>query len=188
MLRRAENKIYNDSTDTERYNRWTTVWPHTDWKVVLRTEREERDEHLNNVLNAGIIDEKRVDEAKKVAAIATRWSGTQIWKPLKTLDRDPLALCDARSYDFSEWRLRTTADPKISFPVLTHGDAEEKHKWYYLHEMNPNEMFVFKGADSRQGEPGFTGYTGAHTAFILPDSEDKPPRESIEARFLCFWT
>lgn len=53
--------------------------------------------------------------------------------------------------------------------------------------MKPNEMFLFKGCDSRQGEPGFTGYAGAHTAIVLPDSQDQPPRESIEARFFCLW-
>lgn len=53
--------------------------------------------------------------------------------------------------------------------------------------MAPNEMFVFKGCDSKQGEPGFTGYAGAHIAFVLPDSEDKPMRENIEAHCLCFW-
>lgn len=56
-----------------------------------------------------------------------------------------------------------------------------------MHDMKPNEMFLFKGCDSRQGETGFTGYAGAHTAIVLPDSQDQPPRESIEARFFCFW-
>jgi hypothetical protein len=111
----------------------------------------------------------------------------QIWKPLKTLKRDPLALCDSSTLSKEDWRFRQTEDPNISYSLLAHPEKEEKHKWYYVHEMKPNEMFLFKGCDIRQGEPGFTGYAGAHTAIVLPDSQDQPPRESIEARFFCLW-
>ncbi|KAL2281632.1 hypothetical protein FJTKL_11520 [Diaporthe vaccinii] len=127
------------------------------------------------------------EELQRAAKSASRWAFVQIWKPLKTLVRDPLALCDSSTLSKEDWRFRQAEDPNISYSLLTHPEKEEKHAWYYVHEMKPNEMFLFKGCDSRQGEPGFTGYAGAHTAIVLPDSQDKPPRESIEARFFCLW-
>lgn len=74
-----------------------------------------------------------------------------------TLVRDPLALCDSSTLSQEDWRFRQAEDPNISYSLLAHPEKEEKHAWYYVHEMKPNEMFLFKGCDSRQGEPSFTG-------------------------------
>lgn len=127
------------------------------------------------------------DHAKTVDKAASRWAMIQIWKPLNIVERDPLAICDVLSYQHSDWRLRLTPSPSTGYSVLTHPDGPETHRWYYLHGMTPEQMFLFKGCDSRQGQPGFTGYAGAHTAITVPDSDGKSFRESIEARFLCFW-
>lgn len=124
-------------------------------------------------------------EIARASARARRRAMVQTWRPLRAVERLPLALCDGASYDPSEWRLR--GNPRVSYSVLSHPGREDRHRWYYLHAMAPTEMYVFMGFDSRFGEPGYTGYTGAHTAFALPDEEGKPPRENVEARFLCYW-
>ncbi|KAG8167019.1 hypothetical protein KVR01_002708 [Diaporthe batatas] len=184
VLRRTENKFFAEIVDKERYNRFSTVWPHSDFPVVY----PERLPYIKEgILNYDGIPEDTREELKKAAESASRWAFLQIWKPLKTLKREPLALCDSSTLSQEDWRFRQAEDPRIMYSLLAHTEKEEKHKWYYVHEMNPNEMFLFKGCDSRQGEPGFTGYAGAHTAFALPDSQDQPPRESIEARFFCLW-
>lgn len=131
---------------------------------------------------------ERRAEAERFVAEGKRWMLIQTWRPLKTLRRDPLALCDALTYDLSDWRHRVYNIPGHPGNAnLSHPEAEDKHQWYYMHEMTPDEMFVFKGCDSRMGEPGLTAYTGAHVSVVLPDSADKPPRESIENRFIAFW-
>lgn len=184
VLRRTENSFFAEAVDTERYNRFATVWPHSDFTVVYPERLPFIKEAIMNY--DGIPADAR-EELQRAAKSASRWAFVQIWKPLKTLVRDPLALCDSSTLSKEDWRFRQADDPNISYSLLAHPEKEEKHAWYYVHEMKPNEMFLFKGCDSRQGEPGFTGYAGAHTAIVLPDSQDKPPRESIEARFFCLW-
>lgn len=191
-LRRTENKFFLESLDTERYNRFSTVWPHSDWPVLLDLDQLEKkvseQDMIKGLLESEVFGD-RSDEAKKAAESASRWAAVQIWKPLKTVERDALAICDGLTVDHSEWRLRQSSDEgKFAFPVLVHGNKEETHKWYYLDKMHPNEMYIFKGCDSKQARDSkWRGYVGPHTAFALPDSEDKPPRESVEARFICFW-
>jgi hypothetical protein len=67
---------------------------------------------------------------------------------------------------------------------MSHKSEEEEHMWYYKSEMEPDDMVVFKGYDTKQDEQG---WRCPHTAFVLPGSESEPPRESIEARVVCFW-
>jgi len=72
---------------------------------------------------------------------------------------------------------------------MSHRDEEQKHQWYYMSEMQPWEIVVFKGFDTQRDS---AGWRCPHTAFRLPGSEEEeeeeePPRESIEARIVCFW-
>ncbi|RII24835.1 hypothetical protein CUC08_Gglean011848 [Alternaria sp. MG1] len=54
-------------------------------------------------------------------------------------------------------------------------------KWYYLSDMKPSEMLIFKAADSHM--------EGAvpHSAFKDTRYESELPRESIELRVLLVW-
>lgn len=67
---------------------------------------------------------------------------------------------------------------------MCHTKAEQQHRWYYMSEMTPDELVVFKGYDSDQSQPG---WRCPHTAFELPDCEHETSRKSIEARIVCFW-
>jgi hypothetical protein len=65
---------------------------------------------------------------------------------------------------------------------LAHGDAQ---RWYYVSDMEHDEVLLIKGWDSRNdGRARFT----PHGAFHLPDeTPDLPARESIEVRtYLVF--
>lgn len=53
-----------------------------------------------------------------------------------------------------------------------------------MHEMQANEVVVFKGYDTKRDLPG---WRCPHTAFVIPGTEDLPPRESIEARAVAIW-
>jgi hypothetical protein len=67
---------------------------------------------------------------------------------------------------------------------MSHAGEEQRHEWWYMSEMQPCEMVVFKGCDSeRWGK----GWRCPHTAFRLPEGEQEQARESIEARVVCFW-
>jgi hypothetical protein len=60
------------------------------------------------------------------------------------------------------------------------------HRWFYFPRMRRDEALVFKVYDSLQdGRARFT----PHTSFDDPDSPpDAPPRQSIEARALAFFS
>jgi len=68
----------------------------------------------------------------------------------------------------------------------------EKHKFYYMKDMTPEEAMFIKCFDSRgealpQGIQGLARCT-PHTAFIDPDTPaDAPGRQSIEVRCLVFY-
>lgn len=81
-------------------------------------------------------DEAERDEVKKIGARCSRWAVVQIWKPLRTLQRDPLAVCDTLTYEQDDWRYREPASGRTPFSVLARPD-EERHKWYGLRKGIP---------------------------------------------------
>lgn len=101
--------------------------------------------------------------------------------------RDPLAVADAETVPDGDYKLRERlfrSGIRSGNYVMSHGSEEEQHKWYYMHEMQPNEVVVFKGYDTNQDLPG---WRCPHTAFVIPGTEELPARESVEARIVCFW-
>ncbi|TMG70986.1 MAG: methyltransferase [Betaproteobacteria bacterium] len=60
------------------------------------------------------------------------------------------------------------------------------HRWFYFPEMRRDEALVFKVFDSaKDGRARFT----AHSSFVDPTTpEGAPPRQSIEARTLAFFS
>ncbi|KAF2158299.1 hypothetical protein M409DRAFT_31179 [Zasmidium cellare ATCC 36951] len=121
-----------------------------------------------------------------------QWGGVpfaimNVWKPLKPVRRDPLALIDARTI-CNDDRL---AQP-LPAPDTFGGDWEvfllrwnTSHKWWYLQAQETHEALVFKMYDSRE-EDGFMG--AAHVSVEEPGTEHiREARESIEVRSLVFF-
>jgi len=61
---------------------------------------------------------------------------------------------------------------------------DEGQRWYYLDKQMPNELLVFKSADSEEGrESAFPG--APHGSFDNPERmEGDLPRQSLELRLL----
>jgi hypothetical protein len=119
---------------------------------------------------------------------SSRYAFLGMWRPLKIVRKDPLAVCDATTvpdYDY-QVRLREFSRTGIKSAnyVMGHTDKEEQHEWWYMSEMQPDEMVVFKGFDTKQDS---MGWRCPHTAFRLKGSEKEAARESVEARVVCFW-
>lgn len=109
-----------------------------------------------------------------------------MWRPLKPIQRDPLGLLDAASVsgsDFVELK-RHYGDRAGSNSILKHGHGAQ-HKWYYLHEQQPSEAWLFKHFDSLEAD-GIARQC-VHTALELSGTRDLPPRESIEFRALVLY-
>lgn len=116
------------------------------------------------------------------------------WRPLNPgpLKRAPLAVCCAQSMqrkDLHEYAHAPKDLPPVytlPFPImLTLPESDPKHVWYYFSSMLREECMVIKTHDSSAQIPD--NGVAVHSAFDLPDTaEDEPPRESIEARVICF--
>lgn len=110
-----------------------------------------------------------------------------LWRPIRPVERSPLALCDASTVsanDLNESEIKgglgDVNRPSMFGWNLQHNAA---HRWYYAPQQQPAEILAFKLFDS---DPAATQWTG-HTAFNDPTSpEDAAPRQSIEIRTISF--
>lgn len=123
------------------------------------------------------------DEAD--ALMSKRFAIIQVWRPLKTISRNPLAIADARTFAASDLVPSERRYPHRvgeTYRIL-HNPA---HQWYQFPAMTPEEAIVFKVYDSATG--AIARFT-PHTSFEDPTTPaDAPPRESIESRMFAFFT
>ncbi len=121
------------------------------------------------------------------ALIATkRILNINLWRPIRPVERMPLAVCDASSVSRGDL-VRTvighkpgeTASPFAGFNLAYNPDQ----RWYYYPAMQPDEVLAFRLFDSEMQRPHLT----AHTAFEDPTSRPgAPPRLSHEVRTIAF--
>ncbi|KAK5633667.1 hypothetical protein RRF57_009381 [Xylaria bambusicola] len=131
------------------------------------------------------------DEAERLTK--TRWGTVNLWRPIKTIERDPLGFCDGRTISDEDLVPVDTEPPpkgtskfyesisKDGFQVLEIR-ANPKHKWYYLSNMRPDEALIFKCYDSKNP----SGSRCCHSSFRLPQTAEAP-RESMEMRCFVFY-
>jgi len=110
-----------------------------------------------------------------------------LWRPLSTVYRTPLALCDAATVlagDMNDSEVRGGLDDPNRPPLYGFNlSYNPGHRWYYVPRMQPDEILAFKLFDSNSKRVQWTG----HTAFDDPSAAaDAPPRESIEIRTISF--
>ena len=119
------------------------------------------------------------DEQERTRLLAGRVLIINVWRPLKTIQRDPLAVCDWNS-----------VNPRDNIPtrlILAHGWNElgryafnADQQWYYLGRQQPHEPLVFTQFDSDKG------VSVPHSAFVDPEFQDGAARESIEIKMFAF--
>ncbi|GAA6062427.1 hypothetical protein JCM10212_006062 [Sporobolomyces blumeae] len=115
-----------------------------------------------------------------------------VWRPLRGPVLDiPLAFCDFRTLNVEDDLVPSRlvyptegadAQPEGETFTIKHSD---KHKWYYLPEMNEQEAILLKCWDNSPNG----GVRTPHTAFSDPryfGKEGVPLRQSIEIRALVF--
>ena len=110
-----------------------------------------------------------------------------LWRPIRTVYRTPLALCDASSVqanDLNDSEIRGGLNDPHRPPLYGFNlSYNPQHRWFYVPRMEPEEILAFKLFDSDRARVQWTG----HTAFDDPTAAaDAPPRESIEIRTISF--
>jgi len=116
-----------------------------------------------------------------------RYMLINLWRPIRTVERTPLALCDASTVfaeDMFDSEVRGgLGDPNRASLWGYNLAYNPGHRWYYAPLMRPEEIYVFKLFDSDRSRVQFT----AHSAFEDPGAApDALPRQSIELRTISF--
>jgi hypothetical protein len=123
------------------------------------------------------------DEAE--ALISRRFAIIQVWRAInRPIERNPLAIIDARSIAFSDYIAseRRFPDRVGEIYLVQHNPA---HRWVYFPRMRRDEALVFKVYDS---ETDGRARWGGHSSFDDPTTPaNAPPRESIEIRAFAFF-
>ncbi|KAI9809504.1 MAG: hypothetical protein M1827_006810 [Pycnora praestabilis] len=116
--------------------------------------------------------------------LAGRVQIINVWRPLKPIYKDPLAVVDARSVPASDLLPVPMIYSDREAATLTVLPGKEgAHEFYYLYGQQPDELMLFKNYDSKtDGRARFV----PHSAFVDSAMEDREARESVELRCLVF--
>ncbi|MCC6829580.1 MAG: hypothetical protein IT550_15265 [Novosphingobium sp.] len=119
----------------------------------------------------------------------SRYSVFQTWRAVSPGPQDnSLAVCDGSSVPPEDGVVIDSVigpeDAAGTFFESRLCKPRSTHKWYYLANMEPRDLLVFKGFDSEMP----LAMNAMHTAFDNPLADDtSPPRQSIEARFFAIF-
>jgi len=113
-----------------------------------------------------------------------------VWKPLKTVRRDPLCLCDCRSVAGEDLHATKVCVPNMgeieNISLKAPKDGRE-HRFVYVRGQRPDQALVFRIFDSRIDGvvDGKFSHGVAHSSFVDPGTEREAARESVEVRNFC---
>jgi hypothetical protein len=140
-------------------------------------------------------DGKGLDEYKNSGG--PRWALFSIWRPLKKVKRDPLALGDQRTFkseDYVEVMVKTPYLGRKEMEGKTHDAASylarwsEGHEWFWIEGQEPEEVLVIGLFDSEmEGVNRASGGTLHASVELEGGKEGEEARESLEVRCLAVW-
>ena len=125
-----------------------------------------------------------------------RYAAYSVWRPVATVRRDPLAVCDWRSVDKEELERQ---DYRALSNINANGEYmmeawhvmppknPSQQRWYWMPEQKPDELLIIKFADTDAEKDSSIAGGCPHLSPIIPGTEQAEPRLSIEARVLVFW-
>ncbi|KAI2620743.1 hypothetical protein GGS26DRAFT_594841 [Hypomontagnella submonticulosa] len=115
--------------------------------------------------------------------VKKRYQIINIWRPIRTILKDPLGVADATSIPDTDL---------VAAAIIYPADRDETwtirpratHRWYFKYAQQPDEMLLIKCFDSDESVPA---RRSPHSAFDNPEERDRESRESIETRALVFY-
>lgn len=168
---------------------------HVDYTPVglastIRARRRDISEMAKEVIEA----EDARDRGEDV--IVPRYAAYSVWRPIKTVKRDPLVVCDYRSLDkddLSRHQYRALGEQNESgeymmeyWSVAPPKDVTQP-RWYWMPEQIPDEVLIIKFADTAADSDSSIAKCCPHAAAVIAGTEEEEPRSSVECRVLAFW-
>src|ERR1700679_176540 len=99
--------------------------------------------------------------------MSPRLTRRSVWQPLQGPLVDwPLALCDGSTVDFENDTMAGDIVDKDAVFENTQVHFNPEQKWYYLPDQMPEELLIFKNADSEEESGGMPGEL--FLSFIFP--------------------
>lgn len=105
-----------------------------------------------------------------------------LWRPIGgPVERDPLVLIDASTVKRSDiidyLAVKDDTKGRAALPLYS-----DDYRFYYVPQMRPDELLVFKQLDTRPDR----ALVCPHTSFVDPTAPaGAKPRRSIDIRFMC---
>jgi hypothetical protein len=124
------------------------------------------------------------DELERNRLLAGRVLIINVWRPLKTIQRDPLAVCDWSSISIQDEGISARLKLPIGRHELGRYAFSPTQRWCYLSDQQPNEPLLFTQFDSSKVDEG--GFTVPHSAFVDPEYTECAARESLEIKMFAF--
>ncbi|OAP55149.1 hypothetical protein AYL99_10849 [Fonsecaea erecta] len=163
---------------------------------VVRKKVPARFVHVDHSYDGAeqILRDNMPDEEERDRLTKTRWAIINVWRPIREVTRDPLAVCDARSVEESDLvgvSAHTLAPQTGSCESVSTGRHFETwsvkvnpaHRWYYKSHMTPQDVLLLKIFDSKKDG---RARRVPHSSFYS-DEDYGDSRNSVEVRCLVFW-
>ncbi|KAK4500146.1 hypothetical protein PRZ48_008332 [Zasmidium cellare] len=124
-----------------------------------------------------------------------RYACYSVWRPLITVKRDPLAVCDWRTVDqdgIYDADYRNPADNEegefMNIIRIILPPKDDRQKWYYYSNQTPDDVLIIKVGDTASDVDPTIASGSPHGSPIMFGVEDgDEPRQSIEVRVIAFW-
>jgi hypothetical protein len=150
------------------------------------------DNNPTSYAGAELVLRKQLGEAAAASVLSSgkRWQIINLWRPITTIYKDPLAVAAAASIPESDLIeaqvIYTNQSPPLNMNVTWTILPNETHEWYYRNEQGPDDVLLIKCFDSEEER---VARRAPHCAFVDPerDGEEWTDRESVEIRALVFY-
>lgn len=113
--------------------------------------------------------------------IRGRYKVINAWRPIRVVERDPLAVARLVPDEDLCAITRSTGVGRLAEErYALKAPKEGKHEWYIAPQQTPEELLCFTQYSDKEGRGKADRVP--HVAICLPGQEDKPARQSIEVR------
>lgn len=150
---------------------------------------------LDNRLNAGPLFKVHVDQSYDGAELQLRnvlpdeadkllkgrYQIINVWRPIETVLRDPLAVADASTVLDSDLAPAAVIKPDSRSETWS-VKPNAAHRWFYKYRHGPDTAVLIKCFDSDTS----VARRSPHSAFSFQENEKDADRKSIEVRALVF--